>query len=282
MKISRFVAYAVLCVTFVLSGCATSGSSPSPAAMNAEIAGYKLPRLPAEGKAMVYVVFVEPWYENVGFDVFLDDQRPASAVGRNKGGQYFYFELEPGEHRIFSKGEKWAELAVSAKAGDVIFLRQDLYFGMLDAGVRLLRLDEVEGKYYVSKLKPGAAVTPMPAVAPAPLQPGAPVATSADTFVGTVTGGNFAKGIGFSNPNVKLFVTPPGGEPVIFFVRSDSQVFDASGKQVDYMEAIRTKGKKVEIRHFVIQDATGGQPGRTDFAYEIGHKGVRTMRILDQ
>lgn len=250
--------------------------------MKAEIANYQLPRLPAAGKAIVYVVFEEAWYENVGFDVYLGDQQPASVVGHNKGGQYFYFELAPGEHRIYSKGEKWAELAVSAKAGDVIFVRQELYFGMIEPRVRLLRLDEVEGKYHVSKLKPGLAVTPMLAnVAAVPLQQGALAAASADTFVGTVTGGNFAKGIGFSNPNVKLFVTPPGGEPVIFFVRSDSQVFDAGGKQVDYLEAIGTKGKKVEIRHFVIQDATGGQPGRTDFAYEIGHKGVRTMRILE-
>lgn len=283
MKIDRLAIFAALCVAFVLSACA-SGEGPSPVVMKAEIANYQLPRLPAAGKAIVYVVFEEAWYENVGFDVYLGDQQPASVVGHNKGGQYFYFELAPGEHRIYSKGEKWAELAVSAKAGEVIFVRQELYLGMLEPRVRLLRLDEVEGKYYVSKLKPGLAVTPLAASAPAtPVQQGAaPAAATADILTGTVTGGNMAKGVGFSNLNVRLFVAPPGGEPVIFFVRSDSQVFDASGKQVDYLEASRFKGKRVEIRHFLIQDASGGQPGRTDFAYEIGHKGVRTMRVLDQ
>lgn len=50
---------------------------------------------------------------------------------------------------------------------------------------------------------------------------------------------------------------------------------------MDYQQAFKTHGKRVEIQHFVIQDATGGEPGRTDFKYEIGEKGVRTMRILD-
>ncbi|HEY0665934.1 MAG TPA: hypothetical protein VGD24_07710 [Gallionella sp.] len=104
----------------------------------------------------------------------------------------------------------------------------------------------------------------------------------AGTFIGTVTGGNRTKGVGFTNPNVKLIVTPDTGEPVTFFVRSDSQVFEADGKQVSYLESFRMYKKRVSIEYFVIRDATGGQPGRTDFAYEIGQNGVRTLRVLDQ
>ena len=114
-----------------------------------------------------------------------------------------------------------------------------------------------------------------PAAAPVADQP-----QVSGTFVGTVTGGNMAKGVGFSNLNVRLFVTQASGEAVVFFVRSDSKVFDASGKAVDYLEASRIKGKRVSIEYFVIQDATGGEPGRTDFAYEIGQRGVSTLRIL--
>lgn len=287
MKIDRLAMFAVLCVAFVLTGCA-SGEGPSPVVMKAEIANYQLPRLPVEGKAIVYVVFEEARYENVGFDVYLGDQQPASTVGHNKGGQYFYFELAPGEHKIISKSKteklaKQSELAILVKAGEVIFIRQKLHFGMLGAGVELLRLDEVEGKYYLSKSRLGLAVTPMHAdVAVAPLQQGAATsAAAAETFVGKVTGGNMTKGVGFANINIKLIVTSQGGESVTFFVRTDSQVFDAGGKQLEYQVAFKTYGKRVEIRHFVIQDETGGQPGRTGFAYEIGQKGVRTMRILD-
>jgi len=103
----------------------------------------------------------------------------------------------------------------------------------------------------------------------------------ADTYTGTVIGGNFAKGVGFSNMNVKLEVTADNSDKAIFFVRSDSKVFDASGKQIDYLEAFRSKDKKVEIKYFIITDATGGDPSRSDFAYEIGQKGVRVLRFLD-
>ena len=103
----------------------------------------------------------------------------------------------------------------------------------------------------------------------------------ADTYTGTVTGGNFAKGVGFSNMNVKLEVTADNSDKTIFFVRSDSKVIDASGKQIDYLEAFRSKDKKVEIKYFTITDATGGDPSRGDFAYEIGQKGVRVLYCLD-
>lgn len=150
----------------------------------------------------------------------------------------------------------------------------------MEARVRLLPLDELEGTYYVSKLKPGQSLVAQ--AAGAPVAQGAVPAAAGEVFTGKVTGGNLAKGVGFSNVNIKLLVTPEGGEPEVFFVRSDSKVFDAAGRPVDYMEAFKTYGKRVEIRHFVIRDATGGQPGRSDFEYEIGHKGVREMRILDQ
>lgn len=281
MRIDRLTIFAALCVAFLLFGCAATHSSVPVTSVAA--ADHQLPLLPGQGKAVVYVVFEEAYYGEVEFEVFLDDQLPGARVGSNKGGQYIAFELTPGEHRIFSKGETWAEVTVNAKAGDAIFIRQEMYFGFLAPRVRMLGLQGGEGANLVKILKPGqidkplaanpSAVTAQQGVAADPM--------AAGIFVGTVTGGNLAKGVGFSNINIKLFVTPAGGEPVIFFVRSDSKVFDASGKQLDYLEAGRTKGRRVAIQHFVIQDATGGQPGRTDFAYEIGQKGVLTMRILD-
>lgn len=279
----RLVIFAALCVAFLLSGCVAT--HPAVPITSVTAADYQLPHLPGKGKAVVYVIFEEAYYGEVDFDVFLDDQRPESKVGRNKGGQYIAFELSPGEHKIWSKGENWAEATVTAKAGEAIFIRQEMYFGFLAPRVRLLGLQGSEGANLVKILKPGAVDKPLaanPSAAPAQqgVAPAAPAA--ADTFTGTVTGGNLAKGIGFSNINMRLIVTPKNGEPVDFFVRSDSKVFDASGKQLDYTEAFKTRGKRVEIRHFVIQDATGGEPGRTDFAYEIGKKGVLTMRILDQ
>lgn len=271
----------VLCIAFLLSGCAAT--HPSAPITSVTAADHQLPHVLSQGKAVVYVLFEEAYYGEVEFEVFLDDQRPESRMGSNKGGQYIAFELSPGEHKILSKGETWAEVTVTAKAGEAIFIRQEMYFGFLAPRVRMLGLHGSEGANLVKVLKQGLVAKPLaedPSAAQA-RQGAAPDALAAGIFVGTVTGGNLAKGIGFSNINIRLFIAPAGGEPVIFFVRSDSKVFDASGKQLDYLEAGKTKGKRVAIQHFVIQDATGGQPGRSDFAYEIGHKGVQTMRILD-
>ncbi|MDD5472102.1 MAG: hypothetical protein PHP05_09330 [Sideroxydans sp.] len=263
----------------LLAGCASS--LPPPDVMRAETANYQLPRSPAEWKALVYVVFDEDDYDMVWFDVFLDGQQTAARVGRNHGGQYFFFEMTPGEHTLYSKGEKWAELSVSAGAGEVIFVRQELEFGMLAARVNLSRLDEVVGKYHVSKLKPGVAVAPLPRNAPAGST--RPEVAASGAIVGTVTGGNFAKGFGFSTPNVKLLITPDGGgEPVVVYVRGDAKVYDAAGVLLDYMEAFRMYGKRVEIQPFLIEDATGGLPGRSDFGFEIGQQGARTLRVLGQ
>ncbi|TNC95894.1 MAG: lipoprotein [Gallionellaceae bacterium] len=281
MKMNRWVIFAALCVTFLLSSCAATHSSVPIISVAAT--DHQLPHLPSNGNAIVYVIFEEVYYGEVEFDVYLDDQRPESKVGRNKGGQFIVFELSPGEHKILSKGETWAEVTVTAKAGEAIFIRQEMYFGFLAPRVRLLGLQGGEGVNLVKILKPGLVDKPLAVSSAAmPMGQGAmPATLSADIFAGIVTGGNWAKGIGFSNINIRLFVTPEGGEPVIFFVRSDSKVFDASGKQLDYLEAFKTHKKKVEIHHFVIRDATGGQPGRTDFKYEIGEKGVLMMRILD-
>lgn len=124
--------------------------------------------------------------------------------------------------------------------------------------------------------KHGGAVVPAPA--------GSTVADQAPvvgTLTGVITGGNWAKGVGFSNLNIRLEVTADNGVVESLFVRSDSRVFDVSGTQVDYREAFRGHSKKVRIEYFTIMDATGGDPSRNDFKYEIGKKGVRTLHFLD-
>lgn len=103
----------------------------------------------------------------------------------------------------------------------------------------------------------------------------------ANAFTGTITGGNFAKGVGFSNINIKLEVTSDNGDKDTFYVRSDSIVADVGGEYVDYLTPFGTKGKKVEIKYYTITDGTGGDPSRKDFSYEIGKKGVLMLRFLD-
>ncbi len=287
MKIDRLVMFVFLCVSLTLSGCAST--QPSREQMRT-VANYQLPK-PEAGKAMVYVFFPEDW-SGLQFDVHLDGQGPQSAIGYNRGGQYLFFSVLPGEHRVYSRehgntsaGRGWTDFAFTAKAGDILFLRQEMVMGWVDVNNRLAVLPPEEGKYYIKTLNAGTlfsadrqTAAPLPQAQPAQGE----ISAAGNTFVGRITGGNLAKGVGFSNLNVKLIVTADNGELMTFFVRSDSKVFDVSGNPVDYMEAFRMHKKRVEIQHFVIRDGTGGQPGRSDFAYEIGQKGVRTLRVLGE
>jgi hypothetical protein len=141
------------------------------------------------------------------------------------------------------------------KPGDTIFAFDLIGQGDSRVGGAKVNADNFQAE--VSKIQPGMTVKMMVSSRPVvevscTIPSNQSYATAigtqnakADTYTGTVTGGNFAKGVGFSNMNVKLEVTADNSDKAIFFVRSDSKVIDASGKQIDYLEAARSKDKKV-------------------------------------
>lgn len=251
--------------------------------MKDQVVNYQLPKLPEKGKAILYIVRPSPFDEDHPYNLFLNSQEPHAEMGCTMPKQYIYFDLTPGEHKIFSKAENWAEINVVAKEGDILFIQQEPTMGLTRTKNKLLTLQDYEGKYYVKNLSRGtfSSNNQQSLQMVSTSSTNAPVAQGADIFIGTIKDGRFAKGVGFSNPNVKLLVASESGEEVIFYVRSDSKVFDAGGNPLHYLEPFRSKGKNVEIEYFIITDATGGEPGRSDFAYEIGHKGVRVMRYLE-
>jgi hypothetical protein len=279
-------------VFFGLFGCTSLSSQglPGEDAMRAEAGAYRLPKLPENGKAIVYVVRPSINCDTFGFSVFVDNQNRESQEGSTKGRQYIYFDLPPGEHKIFSRVDNWdtwAETFVSAKAGDILFVQQEPDMGFITLTSKLAPLPEFQGKYYVKTLTKGTIIHDQPStnatVAAATVPPHAPgqQSATADIFTGTITGGTYAKGVGFTNLNVKLEVTSDAGERAVFYVRSDSRVVDARGKTLEYLAASRGKGKRVEIEYFTITDGTGGDPSRHDFAFEVGEKGVRVLRFLN-
>lgn len=155
MQRRTLTAAVIAAAALTLAGCA---SLPSPEAMKTETANYQLPKQPEAGKAMVYVVRPSGAGGLVRFNVFLDDQQPASEMGYTRSSQYIHFNVAPGPHKIYSKAENWSELEVQANAGDVIFVEQELGFGVIMARNTLLRLDDVSGKYHVKKLTLGTVV----------------------------------------------------------------------------------------------------------------------------
>jgi len=273
-------------VSFIVFGCTGLSSSLSRQdEVKSAAANYQLPKFPEEGKAIIYVVRPSIDCKPFSFKLFIDNKEQKSEMGSTIGRQYIYFDITPGEHKILSKVDKWdtwAEINVSAKAGDIIFIQQEPDMGFITLSNKILTLQDYEGKYYVKTLTRGTFSNNNQQNVPTiPTQARLEQSAKADTFTGTVTGGTFAKGVGFSNMNVRLEVTSDNGDKTTFFVRSDSKVVDTNGKQINYLEAVRSKGKKIEIEYFTITDGTGGDPSRSDFTYEIGQKGVRLLRFLD-
>ncbi len=153
MKVSKqAISMLVVILIAALSGCA---SMPSPDAMKEATASFQLPKLPESGKAMIYVVRPSDTGGLVRFNVFVDDQAAASEVGFTRGSQYIYFSVVPGNHKIFSKAENWADAEVSAKAGDVIYIKQDASMGFIMARNTISKIEDYEGKYHVKTLTLG-------------------------------------------------------------------------------------------------------------------------------
>ncbi|HET9646594.1 MAG TPA: DUF2846 domain-containing protein [Burkholderiaceae bacterium] len=126
--------------------------------MKAETANYQLPKLPEQGKAMVYVVRPSPLGGLVRFNVFLDDQEAQSEMGYTRSSQYVYFSIQPGPHKVYSKAENWAEVSFSANAGDIIFIQQEAAMGIVMARNNLFKLDDLQGKYHVKTLTLGTVL----------------------------------------------------------------------------------------------------------------------------
>lgn len=147
---NTLVTFLIVCVITILTGCA---GLPSPEVMKAEAATYQLPKLPEAGKAIVYVVRPDGDDGHIRFNIFVDNQEASSEMGYTRGIQYIYFNLLPGEHNIYSKAENWAEVAVSAKAGDIIFLQQEATWGFIIARNNLFKIEDYQGKYHVKRLE---------------------------------------------------------------------------------------------------------------------------------
>lgn len=149
---NRLGAWILVTAVAVLSGCATL---PSTEEMKKQTVGFELPKLPEPGKAIVYVVRPNGLGGLIRFNVFVDDQQDASEMGYTRSSQYIYFNLQPGEHKILSKAENWAEVTVTAAAGDIIFIEQEPSMGIIMARNSLMTIDAVPGKYHVKTLSLG-------------------------------------------------------------------------------------------------------------------------------
>jgi len=144
-------------LALVLQGCA---NLPSTEVMRAETANFQLPKQPSPDKSLVYVVRPSVLGALVRFNIHVDSQDDAAEVGYTRGGQYIYFSLSAGSHKIYSNAENWAEMSLNTKSGEIIYLQQEPAFGIIMARNNIFRVEETQGKYYVKTLSLGELIKP--------------------------------------------------------------------------------------------------------------------------
>ncbi|MBE9535880.1 MAG: DUF2846 domain-containing protein [Proteobacteria bacterium] len=126
--------------------------------MALEVEGYTLPVKKEDGSALVYVVRPSFLGKLIRFNVFLDGKEIESEMGYTRGKQYIYFYVSPGTHQISSKAENWADITIDAKAGELIFIKQDVKMGLIMARNQISQIDIVEGKYHVLNTELGTII----------------------------------------------------------------------------------------------------------------------------
>lgn len=160
MQKSLFSVIFISLSVLFFSGCSRT-SLPATDIMEKEIMGFELPKLPEEGKAIVYVVRPEVLGGLIKFNVYIDDKEPSSEMGYTQGQEYIYFNLKPGKHTILSLAENWDKVQVDVKAGDIIFIEQEAKMGVVYARNKLhmdYANDLLAGKYRVKTLTLGTII----------------------------------------------------------------------------------------------------------------------------
>ncbi len=103
---------------------------------------------PAEGKAMVYVIRPTMMGNKVQTKLAVDGEWK----GVNRGNNYFFFEVAPGEHNFCSRAENHVMLTLTLEPGKTYFLQQHIEMGLLKARTSMEVVPEDKGREKLAKL----------------------------------------------------------------------------------------------------------------------------------
>lgn len=107
---------------------------------------------PARGQALVYVIRPTMNGNKIQTKLGVDGKW----VGVNRGHNYFFLQLDPGEHYFCSKAENKSTLAVKVEAGKTYFVEQKMKVGLMKARNKLALLPDEEGKKKLAKCHPSS------------------------------------------------------------------------------------------------------------------------------
>lgn len=102
---------------------------------------HPVPEAPTD-KALVFVIRPTMWGNKIQTKLAVDGEWK----GVNRGNNYFFFTLDPGEHYFCSDSENRSVVALNVEAGKTYYLQQKIRVGLWKARNKLAVLDEAEGK----------------------------------------------------------------------------------------------------------------------------------------
>lgn len=152
---STLLKLAIIFSMVMASGCQSFHFLPDETQQISQTQDFQYPYQPTAGKAMVYVVRPNVYLGIVPFNVYLDSKDDMAEMGYNTSNEYVYFEVEPGEHTIFSNSSTWYEKNIEVEAGEILVLEQQQ--GAF-ATHQLISLSESAAKFRIMKASPGKII----------------------------------------------------------------------------------------------------------------------------
>jgi len=106
----------------------------------------------APDKALIYVIRPTMMGHKVQSKLAVDGK----FVGVNRGDNYFFFNLEPGEHYFCSQSENRSALSLNVEAGKTYYLQQKMKMGFAKARTKLVILNKEKGEEGLAKCHPSS------------------------------------------------------------------------------------------------------------------------------
>ncbi|MEO8480752.1 MAG: DUF2846 domain-containing protein [Acidobacteriota bacterium] len=102
---------------------------------------------PPPGMGVLYVVRPTMIGNKIQTKLAIDGQW----VGVNRGNNYFFVTVSPGEHAICSTAENTSVLSLRVEAGHIYYVQQKITMGFMKARNRIELLSEVDGRNALAK-----------------------------------------------------------------------------------------------------------------------------------
>lgn len=105
---------------------------------------------PAADTALIYVIRSTMFGNKVQTKLAVDGEWK----GVNRGNNYFFFTVKPGEHYFCSQAENHSVLVLTVEAGKTYYLAQTIHMGAWKARTDLVAMGDDDGQKELAKAHP--------------------------------------------------------------------------------------------------------------------------------